>query len=89
MSQWEVYDAIQSLGGRATFAQIRKYMQIKYCLRSDSSTHNALQRLVCNDLVTSAPLSRSTSRRIYSIAGKFPERNVIVIKNRVLRNNVA
>lgn len=89
MSQWEVYEAIQSLGGRATFAQIRKYMRNKYRLCSDSSTHNALQKLTCNGLVTSAPISRSTSRRIYRVAAKFPERNVIIIESEVSRSLTA
>lgn len=88
-SQWEVYEAIQLLGGKATFAQIKQYMTTRYRLCSDSSTHNALQRLICNDLVTGAPISKNTSRRLYSIAGKFPERNVIAIKTGGLENTAA
>lgn len=89
MGQWEVYEAIQSLGGRATFAQIRKYMRKKYSLCPDSSAQIALRKLARNGLVASAPISRPTSRRKYSIAAKFPERNVIIIENDVSRSLTA
>lgn len=89
MGQWEVYEAIQSLGGRATFAQIRKYMRKKYLLCLDSSAQIALRKLVRNGLVASAPISRPTSRRMYRIAAKFPERNVIIIENEVSRSLTA
>ena len=81
MSQWDVYEAIQSLGGRATFAQIRTHMQNKHHACPDSSMHSALQKLICNGLVTSAAVQSSMGRRTYCIAGEFPERNVIVVKN--------
>lgn len=89
MGQWEVYEAIQSLGGRATFVQIRKYMRNKYLLCPDSSAQIALRKLVRNSLVASAPISRPTSRRMYRIAAKFLERNVIIIAKDVSRSLTA
>lgn len=81
MGQWQVYEAIQSLGGRATFAQIREYLQDRYHYCSESSTHDALKKLICNGLVDGAPITRGNSRRVYRIAEKYPERNIIIIKN--------
>lgn len=79
MGQWEIYEAIQSLGGRATFAQIRKYMQNKYSRCCDSSTHDALKKLICNGLVSGAPIAKANGRRLYRITGEFPERNIVIV----------
>ena len=89
MGQGEVYEAIQSLGGTATFSQIREYLQNKYCHCSESSTHDALKKLICNSLISGAPIAKGNSRRVYRITAKFPERNIIVIEKNGVSRSVA
>ncbi|MEP0823973.1 MAG: hypothetical protein HRF40_00655 [Nitrososphaera sp.] len=49
MGQTEVYDAIISLGGQATYAQIRDYLRVRgYC---ENSIHTPLRRLKHNGSV--------------------------------------
>jgi hypothetical protein len=49
MGQAEVYDAIQALGGRATYAQIRDYLCARgYC---KNSIHTPLRRLKRNGAI--------------------------------------
>ncbi|MEW6605442.1 MAG: hypothetical protein AB1351_12250 [Thermoproteota archaeon] len=70
MTKWEVYNAIECMGGRATWAQLEEKFG------SQSRFSLCLSRLVRDGLLRIERTSCKGRMRYYVIAAPYPERNV-------------
>jgi len=93
MGQWEVYEAIRTMGGNVTARQIHEFLTSKdETHHTSSSTKDSvnskgamattmvyIKRLCAAGLVAKSPCAGTRyGRWTYRIAGSYPERNVVV-----------
>ncbi|MEP0824595.1 MAG: hypothetical protein HRF40_03845 [Nitrososphaera sp.] len=93
MGQWEVYEAIRTLGGNVTARQIHEFLTSKDETHHTSSTKDNInskgamattmlyiKRLCAAGLVAKSPCAGTRyGKWTYRIVGSYPERNVVVV----------
>ena len=91
MGQWEVYEAIRTLGGNVTARQIHEFLTSKDETHHTSTKDNInskgamattmlyIKRLCAAGLVAKSPCAGTRyGKWKYRIVGSYPERNVVV-----------